>query len=43
MEGQCLSIFLFIVNYGKQKSYPPKLAFLVFLVDRNNNLVKTKK
>lgn len=40
MEGQCLSIFLFIVNYGKQKSYPPKLAFLVFLVDNNIMIIR---
>ena len=40
MERQCLSIFLFIVNYGKQKSYPPKLAFLVFLVDNNIMIIR---
>ena len=40
MERQCLSIFLFIVNYNKQKSYPPKLAFLVFLVDNNIMIVR---
>lgn len=40
MEGQCFSIFLFIVNYGKQKSYPPKLAFLVFLVDNNITIIR---
>lgn len=40
MGRQCLSIFLFIVNYGKQKSYPPKLAFLVFLVDNNIMIIR---
>ena len=40
MERQCLSIFLFIVNYSKQKSYPPKLAFLVFLVDNNIMIIR---
>lgn len=40
MERQCLSIFLFIVGYGKQKSYPPKLAFLVFLVDNNIMIIR---
>lgn len=40
MERHCLSIFLFIVNYGKQKSYPPKLAFLVFLVDNNIMIIR---
>lgn len=40
MEGQCFSIFLFIVNYGKQKSYSPKLAFLVFLVDNNIMIIR---
>ena len=40
MERQCLSIFLFIVGYGKQKSYPPKLAFLAFLVDNNIMIIR---
>lgn len=40
MERHCLSIFLFIVNYGKQKSYPPKLAFLAFLVDNNIMIIR---
>lgn len=35
-----LSIFLFIVNYSKQKSYPPKLAFLAFLVDNNIMIIR---
>ena len=40
MERQCLSIFLFIVNRNQQKSYPPKLAFLVFLVDNNIMIIR---
>lgn len=40
MGRHSLSIFLFIVNYGKQKSYPPKLAFLVFLVDNNIMIIR---
>ena len=40
MERQCLSIFLFIMNRNQQKSYPPKLAFLVFLVDNNIMIIR---
>lgn len=40
MERQCLFIFLFIMNRNQQKSYPPKLAFLVFLVDNNIMIIR---
>lgn len=40
MGRHSLSIFLFIVNYDKQKSYPPKLAFLVFLVNNNIMIIR---
>lgn len=40
MERHSLSIFLFIMNRNQQKSYPPKLAFLVFLVDNNIMIIR---
>ena len=40
MGRHSLSIFLFIMNRNQQKSYPPKLAFLVFLVDNNIMIIR---